>query len=76
MDYYGVPLRSGGVLDQSVRKTNEIRAAKNVYNAFADMTAQDKLADENGSWAGRNPGKARIVASVQKLRMERKKRNG
>ena len=70
VDYYGAPPDAGGVLDQSVKTTNEIRVSRNVYNAFDSMM---KFEGDQKQWSERYPTYWTIVARTQRLRMEMKK---
>jgi len=71
IEYFGAPPEAGGVLDQSVKVTNEARAARNVYDAFTSML---RFKGDQKQWSEQYPTHWTIVAKTQRLRMEQEKR--
>ena len=67
VDYYGQPLVSGGVYDQSVKASNHMRVLKNIYDAFSSMV---DYSGDQADWSRRYPGYHKIVSRVQRVRIE------
>lgn len=65
-DKYGLP-ETGGVFDQSVLLMNNMRTAKNVFDAFNSMINHN---GDQKQWTEQYPHYWKIVASVKRLEVE------
>ena len=59
----GCWLEAGGLLDQPYRRTREMAAAMNVYQAFNNFTNRGEVSE--GEWAKSNPRAYEIVQEMK-----------